>query len=278
MYQRDDIPFTRYFDLHQSAQAIGCHYLVNEFDTRMSYLLERQVHSEDVRAMFKKAENNEIATNAEVLNTLANHIAMHIFNRTLRARAAYDTLRDEMNALNVKVVFYLTPMIAARKASNRAERQAVTDEQRSSQQTTLSCPIVPQPQGGRPGWAGLDLASIGVGPKFTPPFHFGGKTPARFRHKEGESKKENNQVDAITPVAVEEDEAVDGLATNMSKIDITNTNINNKGVGGRFVPGATGSDSNMSKKQRQRAKKRAEKEGKQEVDEKVVNWAEATAE
>ena len=87
-YRTDDKPFTRYFDLRNTAQDIGCLYLVNDFTARMDYLLESQVHSEDVRAMFMKAENHEIPHNSEVLDKLANHIALHIFDRTLKARSA----------------------------------------------------------------------------------------------------------------------------------------------------------------------------------------------
>ena len=301
MYRHDEKRFTKSFDLRNSAQTIGCSYLVNEFTVRMEWLLERQVHSEDVRAMFVKAENNEIPYNSVVLGMLAEHIAIHIFNRTLKSRSAYDTLRDEMTGFDTKVKSYLLPMISARKASNHAEKEAAINERRRAQrqqwadqaniardtqtvsevtvdekgdlQTNISCQLKSKGKGSRPDYYELPLSAVGVGKSFLPPDYKGAKTPARFRHQ-----KQPGQDDATEPTVGEEDDSVDNLATNMTKVDITNTNVNNKGVGGRFVPGATDSGSGMTKKQRLRAKKRAEKEGKQETDEKVGNWAEATAE
>ena len=247
-----------------------------------------------------KAENHEIPHNSEVLDKLANHVAVHIFDQTLKARSAYDTLRGEMAGLNARVNSHLEPMIAARKAFNHAEKQAAVNEKRRAHQeqraqhfnsthaanasevtvdekgdlrTNIACPLKSKGKGGRPDYYELPLSAVGVGKGYLPMDYKGAKTPARFRHQ-----KQPTQVDAAEPAVDENDDSVDDLATKMTKVDITNTNVNNKGVGGRFVPGATNSDSGKNKKQRQRAKKRAEKEGKKVADEKVGEWAEATAE
>lgn len=263
-YNYDDKPFTKYWNLRNSAAIIGCQYLVSVFDKRLQWQLDHQVHSEDVQAMCNKAEAGEVDPEDGILYTLAEHVAMHIFNNTLKSKPSYDTVREVTPEFNVKVEHYLLPMLEERRATNEAEKQAGLQEQEAEtqaehdevgtteeqdpghkqeeQQAKLQCPIVRVDKRGQ-AWAKLSLGDIGVANDFRRKEYFGGKTPVRFRGKEGQVK--NEQVDKMSPPVAE-------LAKEMPSPNARGGNHN--AVGGKNVPGSEGHA--LNRNARRRARKR----------------------
>ena len=274
-YRPDDKPFSKYWDLRNAASAIGCTYLANDFHGRMALISDRQIHSEDVRAMFEKVNQGELDQNDDTLDFIAKHVAIHIFNQTLRAKQAYNTYRSANNLFNSKVMTHLQPLIDERRAHNRAEQrfeqnQAVAKQindatTESMDQVTinedgtakLSCDIAVRGKNGRPTFVRPppDLL-VDSGKMHRKGYEGGGKTPQRFRHKEGEAQKDDSTV-----------AGTDELAQELPSLKINDTTVNANGVGGKLVPG-TGEHVKVpvSKNARKRAKKQAQKAGEEKTE------------
>ena len=285
-YQSDEKPFSKYYDFRNAAEAIGCTYLMNEFHSRMTRIGERQIHSEDVRAIFEKVNQGQLNQNDDILEFIAKHVATHIFNQTLRAKQAYNTYRDQNNLFDTKVKFYLLPLIDERRAHNRAEQRfeqnqawaeqinnATTAHQVSNKTTTkgtdqvkinddgtakLSCDVAVRGKNGRPTFVRPppDLL-MDSGKLHRKGYEGGGKTPQRFRHKEGETKHEDNTVNGVN-----------NAAKDLNGLKINDTAVNTNGVGGKVVPGTGEHDKiPISKNARKRAKKQAKKQAEEKSNE-----------
>ena len=264
----------------------------------MASIAERQIHSEDIRAIFEKVHRGQLDQNDEILDFLARHVACHIFDQTLRAKHAYNAYRDENNLFNYKVESYLIPLIDERRAHNEAERRIEQNEALAKQisdaaaskgadqikinddgTAKLSCDVAVRGKESRPTFVrpppDLLMDSSKLHRKG---YEGGGKTPQRFRHKEGQVEKADGIVDGV-----------DKLAKDIADLKIDATAINSNGVGGKMIPGISDHVKvPMSKNARKRAKKQAQKaaeaksEGlntgeKKDVEDKVGERLDATA-
>lgn len=129
----EDKPFSQYFFLKESATLIGCTYLETKLGNRMQAISAKQVHSEDVRVLYK-----DLPADHDMIKFLAEHVAMLLWNRDLKARPAYETLRKEIPAFNDDINAILNPLIAQRRENNKFERderiQKIREERRAQNQ------------------------------------------------------------------------------------------------------------------------------------------------
>ena len=128
-----DKPFSQYFFLKESATLIGCSYLETKLENRMRAISAKQIHSEDVRALYKDLPAGHV-----ILDFLAEHVAMLIWNGELKARPAYETLRQEIPQFNTDINAVLNPLVAKRHEEQKAEREEhfrkVREERRAQSQ------------------------------------------------------------------------------------------------------------------------------------------------
>ena len=113
-----DKPFSQYFFLKESATLIGCVYLESKLDNRMQAISAKQIHSEDVRVLYK-----DLPAGHAMLGFLAGHVATLLWNGELKARPAYETLREEVPQFNTDINAVLDPLVAARREKKDAERE-----------------------------------------------------------------------------------------------------------------------------------------------------------
>lgn len=111
-----DRPFSRCFFLKETAEIMGIDHLVKEFDARMQAIAARQVHSEDIRALYLR-----LPANHDVLKFLAKHVATLIWNHELKNRSVYNTLREEIPAFDQDINEVLDPLVEARRQEQQAE-------------------------------------------------------------------------------------------------------------------------------------------------------------
>lgn len=96
---------------------IGCDYLEKLFQDRMSLVARRQIHSEDVRVLYKR-----LPADHEILGFLAEHVATLTWNNELKAKRAYYTLREEFPELDTAINAILDPLIQERFEKRKAQR------------------------------------------------------------------------------------------------------------------------------------------------------------
>ena len=120
-----DKPFASYCLLKDSASSIGCDYLVKKFGERMEDIAARQIHSEDVRALWKI-----LLADHEIRVFLPKHISRLIFNGDLQSASTYWTLREEFPDLHEAINADLEPQLKKRKRHEKAERTAKNEKER----------------------------------------------------------------------------------------------------------------------------------------------------
>ncbi|KAL8864303.1 MAG: hypothetical protein Q9174_007400, partial [Haloplaca sp. 1 TL-2023] len=93
----------------------------------------KQVHSEDVRVLYKA-----LPANHDMIKFLAEHVAMLFWNRDIKASPAYETLRQEIPAFDHNINAVMDPLIAQRRENNKVERderiQKLREERRAQNQ------------------------------------------------------------------------------------------------------------------------------------------------
>jgi hypothetical protein len=180
----DAKPFSRYHTVRACAHSIGCKYLEDKMTKLMTYLASAQIHSEDVRALYLS-----LPRDSEDLQFLARHVAMHIFNGTLRTKSAYLTLREEIPTFDDDVNAILNPLVAERNEQRKADRSERSERAEETKQMiaatvssmrnmnvlggrqnkidegktvhkTVTLPQVRQKQAGRPAQYRLDLGEV----------------------------------------------------------------------------------------------------------------------
>ncbi|KAI1625663.1 hypothetical protein EDD37DRAFT_648127 [Exophiala viscosa] len=165
------------------ATIIGCEYLVNNISKRMNSLTQGQIHSEDVRALYLMNPPDAV-----MQKLLVDHVAIRFWEKTLKAKGAYRTLREEIPDFNKAIDEILSAKKEERKKEIRAKRaprarkvgKAVTSGAKEAKKTPMETRKIPKPEvnvekvvtlqakvvrrasHGRPAFAKLDLAGIGV--------------------------------------------------------------------------------------------------------------------
>ncbi|KAK4937499.1 hypothetical protein LTR10_021870 [Elasticomyces elasticus] len=167
---------------HACAGIIGCDYLVNDITKRMDSLSKGQIHSEDVRMLYLMNP-----ADVEMQKFLVDHVATRFWGKTLKAKGAYRTLREEIPGFNKAIDEILDAKKESRKKVMRAKRaprvkgdgKAVntrakegknkmetkeTSKAKGGEEKTvkLQAEVVRRGSNGRPAFAKLDLASIGI--------------------------------------------------------------------------------------------------------------------
>ncbi|OAP55696.1 hypothetical protein AYL99_09848 [Fonsecaea erecta] len=171
----------QYF-VRKYAASIGCDTLQKRAEQRMARISMEQVHSEDVRALWLVNPPDE-----EMRTFLVEHVAVRWWERRLKAKSAYLTLREEFPDLNERINTFLTQLKNAScesrgnktpkhrrqggnnkaktdsapnaQAKGRKDQQSNRDE---TQTVTLKVEVVRKATKKTPAYAKLDLASIGV--------------------------------------------------------------------------------------------------------------------
>ncbi|KIV83774.1 hypothetical protein PV11_05769 [Exophiala sideris] len=174
--------FTYLYFARACATIIGCDYLVTNITKRMDSMVKGQIHSEDVRALYLMNPPD-----VEMQRILVEHIATGFWEKTLKAKGAYRTLREEIPEFNKAIDEILDAKKKMRKEGNRAKRaprarkngKAVTSKAKEGEKkldaeatphtkgeeekvVKLQAEVVRRASNGRPAFAKLDLASIGV--------------------------------------------------------------------------------------------------------------------
>jgi len=174
--------FTYLYFARACATIIGCDYLVNNISKRMDSLSKGQIHSEDVRALYLMNPPD-----TEMQEVLVEHVAIHFWEKTLKAKSAYRTLREEVPEFNKAIDEILDAKREKRKEETRAKRaprarkhkiaviaKAEDGKKKSGTKetsktkveeekiVTLQAKVVRRASNGRPAFAKLDLASIGI--------------------------------------------------------------------------------------------------------------------
>ena len=115
---RSNKPFFQYYMLKEVAEIIGCSYLEKKLGERMDVLAKTQIHSEDVRALYLA-----LPADHDMRKFLAQHVALLLWNGELKARTAYETLREEIPDFDKDINAVLDPLVAERREKNKAERE-----------------------------------------------------------------------------------------------------------------------------------------------------------
>lgn len=109
--------FTYLYFARACAVTIGCDYLVNNITKRMDSLSNGQIHSEDVRAFYLMNPQD-----LEMQKFLVEHVAIRFWEKTLKAKGAYRTLREELPEFNKAIDEFLDARKEMRKKETRAKR------------------------------------------------------------------------------------------------------------------------------------------------------------
>ncbi|KAK5063118.1 hypothetical protein LTR84_005194 [Exophiala bonariae] len=181
--------FTNAYLTRLCAHHIRCDYLVEAASNRMEQISNRQIHSEDCRALWMMTPADE-----EMKQFLVEHVATRLWKKRLRARAAYWTLRNELPDLDQAIRTALGVKTAAhqewkeagendakgRLNFNGSRRQYARDahqvyeaqqqqhsETKASEEPKdntimLQAEVIRKAARGRPAYAKLDLACIGM--------------------------------------------------------------------------------------------------------------------
>ncbi|OAL23454.1 hypothetical protein AYO22_06504 [Fonsecaea multimorphosa] len=176
-------PYSFQYFVRECAASIGCDTLQERANKRMERICVEQVHSEDVRALWLVDPPDE-----EMKAFLVEHIAVRLWEKRLKAKSAYWTLREEFPDLDARIDTFLARMkygnpgeprgdqrlrpgkqggsdtakndrAAKARAKGSNEQQDDDDE---AQRVTLKMEVVRKATKKTPAYAKLDLASIGV--------------------------------------------------------------------------------------------------------------------
>lgn len=198
--------FTNAYLIRMCSNHIGCDYLVEVATEYMQHLANTQIHSEDCRALWLMTPPDP-----EMKQFLVQHVASRFWLKTIRGKASYWTLREEIPDLDKAVREALGVLATAHKEQKKMENAAKKEQggrgaefngrrrqnarkvqppkQEVSEQSTtrepeqpaeeeakeadkaeeaeagtiiLHAEVVRKGVKGRPAYAKLDLASIGV--------------------------------------------------------------------------------------------------------------------
>ncbi|EXJ59442.1 uncharacterized protein A1O5_12067 [Cladophialophora psammophila CBS 110553] len=177
-------PYAYQFFIHECAASIGCDILKKRARKRMVLLSVEQIHSEDVRALWLVEPPNE-----KMRTFLVEHIAIRFWEKRLRAKSAFWTLREEFSDLHDRINLFIAELnggpadvargygptrletqghkktarnISAVKVEEQSNVQRPTNAKRENKTVTLKPHIVRKATSKTPAYAKLDLASIGV--------------------------------------------------------------------------------------------------------------------
>lgn len=118
--------FTNAYLTRLCAHHIGCDYLVEAASKRMERISNAQIHSEDCRALWMMTPADE-----EMKQFLVAHIAERLWEKTLRAKASFWRLREELPDLDEAIRAALGIKAAAHK--ERKEKEAAAAKQEASE-------------------------------------------------------------------------------------------------------------------------------------------------
>ncbi|KIW77083.1 hypothetical protein Z517_09529 [Fonsecaea pedrosoi CBS 271.37] len=176
-------PYSFQFFVRECAVSIGCDTLQERATKRMERICAEQVHSEDVRALWLVNPPNE-----ETRAFLVEHIAVRLWEKRLKAKSAYWTLREEFPDLNERIDTFLAQLKKDSAGDSRGDRRGRSDVQGVKDTTkkdgvrkvraqrpqghgedggegktvVLKMEVVRKATKKTPAYAKLDLASIGV--------------------------------------------------------------------------------------------------------------------
>ncbi|EXJ78422.1 hypothetical protein A1O1_08822 [Capronia coronata CBS 617.96] len=182
--------FTYLYHARTCAAIIGCEYLGQEVTRSMQRIANAQIHSEDVRALYLLDPPD-----AEMKKFLAEHVAVRIWEKRLKAKGAYATLREELPEFNKAIDEILDAKKAARQAekdalvqagtkptttpprrrqqnwrsprapgsqANMGQKKAPEPKEPKVKTVTMKAEVVRRASQGRPTFARLDLGAMGV--------------------------------------------------------------------------------------------------------------------
>ena len=174
------------------ANHIGCEYLVKLTTERMESICSGQISAEDVRALWLVTPPDPA-----MKKFLAEEVAERLWVKSLRSKASFWHLREELPDFNMAI----KELLDAKGAASRAEREKRKAERQSQQRaggnftgscrqhvrndyqqqqdaaepevveqmvgpveeiTVIKAPVVRKGRNGRPTYAKVDLAAIGV--------------------------------------------------------------------------------------------------------------------
>ncbi|KAJ4584783.1 hypothetical protein HRR81_000589 [Exophiala dermatitidis] len=98
----------------------GCEYLQHKIEKRMEQMAAGQIHSEDVRCLFLSVEPQ---VDEDMKKFLAEHVAIRIWEKRLKAKGAYRTLREEIPEFNKMIDGILGKKVEQRKMEWEARRK-----------------------------------------------------------------------------------------------------------------------------------------------------------
>ncbi len=176
----DNPPFKVFAYLYfarNCADIIGCESLEKNIIKRMDGLAGTQIHSEDVRMLWLQNPPD-----VEMQKLLAEHVAIRFWNKTLKAKGSYRTLREEIPAFNKAIDNILNAKKARGEKSppGPGRKYAGAGKYRMAQKkTTETANVTPGAESGtkvvvvkakvvrhgthgRPTYAKLDLETVGV--------------------------------------------------------------------------------------------------------------------
>lgn len=116
-YPSTNKPFTYLYFTRACAAIMGCESLEKEVTKAMERIANAQIHSEDVRALWLL--NNP--PDEDMQKFLAEHVAIRIWEKRLKAKGAYTTLREEIPEFNRAI----DEILALKKAERKSEKGAV---------------------------------------------------------------------------------------------------------------------------------------------------------
>ncbi|KAL2434822.1 hypothetical protein ABEF95_008148 [Exophiala dermatitidis] len=113
-------PFAYLYHARVCAALIGCEYLQHKIEKRMEQMAAGQIHSEDVRCLFLSVDP---PADEEMKKFLAEHVAVRIWEKRLKAKGAYRTLREEIPEFNKMIDNILGKKVEQRKMEWEARKQ-----------------------------------------------------------------------------------------------------------------------------------------------------------
>ncbi|KAL2417800.1 hypothetical protein ABEF95_005413 [Exophiala dermatitidis] len=113
-------PFAYLYHARVCAAIMGCEYLQHKIEKRMEQMAAGQIHSEDVRCLFLSVEPQ---VDEDMKRFLAEHVAIRIWEKRLKAKGAYRTLREEIPEFNKMIDEILGKKVEQRKMEWEARKK-----------------------------------------------------------------------------------------------------------------------------------------------------------
>jgi len=111
--------FTTAYLIRMCANHISCDYLVKEASNRMQVIANGQIHCNDVRALWLRTPPDP-----EIKKFLVEHVATHLWRKSLRYKNTYWVLRGELPEFGEAINEALNAKSSASKAQKAADAAA----------------------------------------------------------------------------------------------------------------------------------------------------------